>query len=78
MIHPEWVPVSPDGTDWKLFSHKGRFLGVILKVDGRWLAHKFCCDHVKTYDRMSSASCYVESTLSCSECVKPWLVYKSN
>lgn len=76
---PKWLPRAPDGTAWDFISYRGRFLGFIIRLPtGRWLAKKFCCEHVREYDRMSSAYCYVESTLSCGECKILCPVSKSN
>lgn len=77
--NPEWLPRSPDGTIWDFISYKGRYLGFIMQIPaGPWMAKKFCCQRARWFDSMSSASCYVESTLSCGECEIPCPVLKSN
>lgn len=77
--NPEWIPRCGHGTIWDFMSYKGRYLGFIMLVpSGEWMAKKFCCQHVRWFDRMGQASCYVESTLSCGECFIPCPVPRSN
>lgn len=73
-----WHPINSEGLAWNFVSFRGRVLGMVDRLFGRWVASKSCCNTIRHYDSVADAARYVQTSLYCTECKLSCLAPKSN
>jgi hypothetical protein len=66
---PKWIARSEDGTLWHLVSARGRRLGIVLQIGGKWRAAKVCQPKFRDFTSIRDAAAYALTSLHCEDCI---------